>query len=110
LANAVAALSQVSAALNLDSGTRTRLGLGRGTWVAISILLLIGAVATPFAMTPIIPVPGFMTAFGAAMIVINVLLAAILFSRGSIEHRRDATALGSAYLYVALILLPARRL
>jgi diguanylate cyclase (GGDEF)-like protein len=69
-------------------------------------LLLIGATATPVAMMPLLPIPGFMTAFGAAMIVINILLAAILFSRGAIERRRDATALGAAYLYVAMIFLP----
>ncbi len=77
-----------------------------GAWTAIAVLVLIGAVATPFAMVPLLPIPGFMTAFGAAMIVINILLAAILFSRGIIESRSDATALGTAYLYVALIFLP----
>lgn len=78
----------------------------QAAFVSIGILILIGAVATPFATLPLMPLPGFMVAFGAAMIVINALLAAILFSRGAVERRADATALGSAYLFVALIFIP----
>ena len=94
--------------------TPSKLGLGgwqsmlprQGAFVAIGVLLLCCAVATPLAMTPVLPIPGFMTAFGAAMIVINILLSAILFSRGAIERRNDATALGTAYLFVAVIFFP----
>ena len=74
--------------------------------MAMAALVLCGAVATPFAAMPMLPVPGLMTAFGAAMIVINSLLAVILFSRGAIEKRNDATALGAAYLFVAAIFPP----
>jgi diguanylate cyclase (GGDEF)-like protein len=72
----------------------------------ISIMAVIGGLVTPFANVPMLPIPGYLTAFSAAMIVINVLVAAILFSRGAIEHRSDVTALGSAYLYVAVIFIP----
>ncbi len=47
-----------------------------------------------------------MAAFGAAMVIINLLLAAILFSRGVAERQSDATALAAAYLFVAAIFLP----
>ena len=98
-------MQEVAALSPHDTPSQAR-ELSGGTWAAIGILVVIGAVATPFADTPMVHVPGFMTAFGAAMIVINVLLAAILFSRGLIERRSDATALGTAYLFVALIFLP----
>ncbi len=47
-----------------------------------------------------------MTAFGTGMGVINVVLAALLLSKGSIEKRGDAVRLGAAYFYVACIFVP----
>ena len=47
-----------------------------------------------------------MTAFGSAMIIINILLSALLFSKGAIEERGNATGLGIAYLFVAIIFIP----
>ena len=73
---------------------------------ATFVLVLIGGLATPYAAMELRPLPGYMTAFGAAMIVINLVLAAILFSRGAVERRRDVTALGTAYLFVAVIFVP----
>jgi diguanylate cyclase (GGDEF)-like protein len=73
---------------------------------AMGALVLIGVIATPFANTKLQPIPGYMTAFGAAMVVINVLLAALLFSKGAIEGRGDATRLGTAYFFVAIIFIP----
>ncbi|HEV2673470.1 MAG TPA: GGDEF domain-containing protein [Aliidongia sp.] len=75
--------------------------------VGISIaLVLTAAFATPFARLPLPAVPGYMTAFGAAMIVINLLLAAFLFSKGAIEDREDAVRLGTAYFFIAAIFVP----
>jgi diguanylate cyclase (GGDEF)-like protein len=73
---------------------------------AMVLMVLLGAVAVPFASMTLLPIPGYMTAFGSAMIVINVLLATLLFSKGAIEKRGDATRLGTAYLFVAIIFLP----
>lgn len=75
--------------------------------VVTSVLLVVwGVVLTPFANYPWPAVPGYMTAFGTAMIVTNVLLAALLFNRGVAERSADTVKLGSAYLYVAAIFLP----
>jgi diguanylate cyclase (GGDEF)-like protein len=71
-----------------------------------ALLVVAGVIATPFANTPMLPIPGYMTAFGAAMVVVNVLLAALLFSKGAIERRGDAVRLGAAYFFVAIIFLP----
>ena len=77
-----------------------------GTTFAVAGLLAIGAAATPVAAMRTMPLPGFMLVFGAAMIVINAVLAIILFSRGAIERRPDTTALGATYFFVAMIFLP----
>jgi diguanylate cyclase (GGDEF)-like protein len=67
---------------------------------------LTAAIATPFAKLPLLPIPGTMTAFGTAMFVINILLAAFLFSKGAIEDREDAVRLGTAYFFIAAIFVP----
>ena len=69
-------------------------------------LVLIALVVTPFAKLPLLAVPGYMIAFGTAMIVINILLAAFLFSKGAIENREDAIRLGTAYFFIAAIFVP----
>ena len=70
------------------------------------VLIVAGVLCTPLAGIPLTPVPGFMTAFGTGMGVINLVLAALLLSKGSIEKRADAVRLGAAYLFVALIFVP----
>ena len=47
-----------------------------------------------------------MTAFGAAMFVTNILLAALLFNRGVAERSAATVKLGSAYFFVAIIFVP----
>lgn len=74
---------------------------------AIAVVLVIaGVVATPFANIPLVAAPGYVPAFGAAMLVVNLLLAAMFFTKGNIGHRGDAVLLGDAFLYVALIFIP----
>jgi diguanylate cyclase (GGDEF)-like protein len=70
------------------------------------ILVIAGIAATPFADTPLLALPTYMTAFGAAMIVTNLLLAALLFSKWTLGRQGDAARLGDAYLFVALIFIP----
>jgi diguanylate cyclase (GGDEF)-like protein len=70
------------------------------------LLVLVGAAATPYANLQMVAVPGYMTAFGTAMFVINLLLAAFLFSKGAIEDREDAVRLGTAYFFIAAIFVP----
>ncbi|GGF06306.1 hypothetical protein GCM10011611_09780 [Aliidongia dinghuensis] len=69
-------------------------------------LLVVAVVATPVATLPLPPVPGYTTVFGTAMFVINILLAAFLFSKGAIEDREDAVRLGAAYFFIAAIFVP----
>jgi diguanylate cyclase (GGDEF)-like protein len=53
-----------------------------------------------------IAVPSFLPMYSAAMFIVNLLLAILLFAKGSIEARRDITQLGAAYLFVCLIIIP----
>jgi diguanylate cyclase (GGDEF)-like protein len=70
------------------------------------LLIAVGICATPYAGLQLAPVPGYMTAFGSAMIVINLLLAALLFSKGAAEQRADSIRLGAAYFFIFAIFLP----
>jgi diguanylate cyclase (GGDEF)-like protein len=66
-------------------------------------LVICGIACTPIANMPLMPIPGYMAAFGTSMIVINLLLAALLFSQGTIEGQSSAVRLGTAYFFIAVI-------
>jgi diguanylate cyclase (GGDEF)-like protein len=77
--------------------------------LAISLIVSLGVIATvvtPFAGLPLLPIPGFMTAFTTSMIVINLILAALLFSRGIIAGQDSSVRLGTAFFFTAIILVP----
>ncbi len=81
----------------------------RQLWLAggVTGFLVVGAaIATPFSDIPLAPVPGLLAVFSTAMIVINLLLAALLLIKGRVEDGRDTIRLGAAYLYVGLIVIP----
>jgi diguanylate cyclase (GGDEF)-like protein len=81
--------------------------LQRGLAAALIALLAVAGVAlTPFAARPLLPIPSYMLAFGSAMLITNLLLAGLLFSRGHSEGNSAASRLGTAYFFVAVIFLP----
>jgi diguanylate cyclase (GGDEF)-like protein len=71
-----------------------------------SLLILAGVAMTPFANASMPPIPGYMTAFGAAMLSINFMLAMLLYSRGETEGNGSVVMLGTAYFFVATIFVP----
>jgi diguanylate cyclase (GGDEF)-like protein len=74
--------------------------------VTLGVLLIaVGLVVTPFAGKLLPMLPGYMVAFASFMLVINVLLAALLFVKGSIEQRDNTIRLAAAYLFVGLIFI-----
>ncbi len=93
-----------------DVASFTSASIGRRQLVfagGVVLALLIGAaIATPFSGLPLAPVPGLLVAFSTSMIVINVLLATLLFIKGRVEDRQDTIRLGAAYLFVGLIIIP----
>ncbi len=72
----------------------------------IACLLVIGSLTTPLADIALAPIPGLLAMFSASMIVVNLLLAALLFIKGRVEKRSDTILLGAAYLYICLIVVP----
>ena len=63
-----------------------------------TLLVIWGIASTPFANSPWVPIPGYMTAFGTAMFVTNILLAALLFNRGLSERSSDTVKLGTVLM------------
>jgi diguanylate cyclase (GGDEF)-like protein len=84
--------------------------VGRGQYIfagSLIVLLVVGGVLlTPIANRPEIHIPGYMSAFGAFMVVINALLAALLFTRGMIDAESGAIRLGTTYFFIAVIFVP----
>jgi diguanylate cyclase (GGDEF)-like protein len=72
----------------------------------VAALLLVGAIATPLAKDALFPIPGYMLAFGATMVVTNAILASLLLSRGKAEDDASTVLLGATYLFVSLVFLP----
>ena len=75
-------------------------------WLLGGSLILAGAILWPFAAIPLMPISGCMPAFGGAMLVTNLILAALLFGRGAIAGQARAVRLGTAYFFVAAIFVP----
>ncbi len=74
--------------------------------VVVGLLVLSAVIATPLATTPLLPIPGYMSAFGIAMIVVNIILASLLFAKGLIESKECSIRLGTAYFFVTVIFVP----
>src|SRR6478735_8205914 len=77
----------------------------------VAALVTAGLVAAGVALTPIakeaLPaVPSYMLAFGFAMIITNLLLAGLMFSRGVSERSTSSIQLGTAYWFVAGLFVP----
>ena len=65
-----------------------------------------GALAAPFFDRQLPPVHGFVAASGTTIVVTNLLLATLLFSRGTVRAESSAVRLGSTYLFAAAMELP----
>ena len=70
------------------------------------LLVVLALLVTPGADRPGPVIPGFMPGFAGAMVVIDLVLAVLLFSKGAIARRAGPIRLGTAYLFAALIILP----
>jgi len=91
----------------LVSTKRTTVGWGQrqSAYCIIAALLTILAVTFPFARTVTVVIPSFFPMYASAMIVSNLLLAALLFIKGHSEHNGGTIRLGGAYLFVGLIII-----
>jgi diguanylate cyclase (GGDEF)-like protein len=78
----------------------------RAAFAIIAVLCLFGVVAAPFASVRLLPVPGFMPAFGALMFVIDLVTTILLLSQSQIDRSAGTGRLGLAYLFSATIIVP----
>src|SRR3954471_17758848 len=69
--------------------------------VAISALAFLAAI--PFAKTPLTPVPAFIPAYEIALVVNDVITAALLFGQFTYLRSRALLVLAGGYLFTALI-------
>ncbi len=76
----------------------------RGLAVAVICLsLVVFVAAVPFARVPLPVVPAFMPAYEAALIICDLITAALLFGQFAIGQPRALLALASGYVFTALI-------
>jgi diguanylate cyclase (GGDEF)-like protein len=75
-------------------------------WTSVVALVTIGAWLTPYAAVALPPIPSYMLSFGLAMVITNLILAGLLFSRGNSDGQAGAFYLGSAYFFVFAMFLP----
>ncbi len=83
-------------------------GWGENASAFMLAVLLLGVFVfvTPRASLAGPSIPGFMPAFAGAMVVIDLVLAVLLFSKGAIGLQAAPIRLGTAYLFAALIIVP----
>jgi diguanylate cyclase (GGDEF)-like protein len=74
--------------------------------VTTATLIVVGAVATPYATVVLPGFAGYMGMFSASTCIINLLVATLLFCKGTIEEIGNPIRLGAAYLFVSLMTIP----
>ena len=69
------------------------------------LLLLMGAVATPFANRSLPAIPGFVVAYATALLLLDLLVAGLLICKSGIEGDANHLKLSLAYLFTGPIVL-----
>jgi signal transduction histidine kinase/DNA-binding response OmpR family regulator len=77
----------------------------RALWT-ILISVVTFAIAIPFARIPLTRVEPFIPAYEAALLITDLLTAALLLVQFSLSRSRALLVLASAYLFTALIVIP----
>jgi diguanylate cyclase (GGDEF)-like protein len=78
----------------------------RAAFGIIGVLCLFALIAAPFANVRLLPVPGFMPAFGALMFVMDLVTTILLLSQSQVDQAAGTGRLGLAYLFSAAIIVP----
>ena len=71
--------------------------------VAVAVALF--AAIAPFAKVPLAPVPPFIAGYQGALLVVDVITAALLFSQYAILRTRELAILASGYAFTACVTL-----
>jgi signal transduction histidine kinase len=77
--------------------------------LALAIVLLLGAAflaTTPFAAVPLLRSDAFIPAYETALVVVDVITAALLYVQFAMLRLPSLLVLGTAYLFTGLIVIP----
>ena len=74
----------------------------RRAFAVVAFFLAIFAVAAPFARIGLAAVPGFIASYQAAVVVNDLITAALLFGQSATARSRSLLVLASGYLFTAL--------
>ena len=85
----------------LAGPAQRRIALGAAL---VSVIAL--AIGAPFAKTPLTPLPAFIPAYEAALVIIDLITAVLLFGQFAQTRSAALLALAAGYLFDALIIVP----
>src|SRR5688572_17881739 len=88
--------------LAVQAADRRQRGLAVATVIVSAAIFL---AAAPFAKTPLAPMPAFLPAYQAALVVNELVTAVLLFGQFGILRSRALLVLAGAYLFSALMAL-----
>jgi PAS domain S-box-containing protein len=74
--------------------------------VLIGLSVAVFAVLVPFAKEPLLPVPAFIPAYQAALLLCDLITACVFFGQFSIQRTRSLLILGGGYFFTALAIVP----
>ena len=100
-------MTAITGSEGLMRAARQKVAAGeRAGATALAVLLLLGGVLiTPVAARAAFEIPEFLTACGSVTLVIDLVVAVLLFSMDINESQPAPVRLATAYLFAALILL-----
>jgi len=75
----------------------------RRAFGVLAVSLLVFCAVAPWASVPLAPVAAFIPAYEGALVVIDLIAAALLFGQTRIVRARAPLVLGSGYLFTALM-------
>jgi PAS domain S-box-containing protein len=74
--------------------------------VLIGLSVAVFAALVPFAKEPLLPVPAFIPAYQAALLISDLITACVFFGQFSIQRTRALLILGGGYFFTALAIVP----
>ena len=86
----------------LPPSTRQR----RFAWTILAVFLATFAITVPFANTPLPRMDSWVPSFTTALVITDLVTAALLFSQYSIARQPGLLILATGYLFSALIIIP----
>jgi PAS domain S-box-containing protein len=71
----------------------------RAATAAMAVSVIAFAIAVPFARTPLVPIPAFIPAYEAALVIIDLITAVLLFQQFTQQRPAALLVLAAGYLF-----------